>query len=36
MVLYLTLKFAIKHANIGLIKCIIVRCYFIFANSGKP
>ena len=36
MALYLTLKFAIKHADIGLIERVIVRCCLIFAGSGKP
>ncbi len=36
MALYLTLKFAIKHANIGLIKRVIVYYCFIFASSKKP
>ena len=35
MALYLTLKFAIKYANIGLIKRVIIRYYFIFAGGGK-
>ena len=36
MALYFTLKFAIKHANVGLIKRVIIYYYLIFAGSGKP
>ena len=36
MALYLTFKFAIKHADIGLIERVIIRCCLIFAGSGKP
>ena len=36
MALYFTLKFAIKHADIGLIEHIIVYYCLIFASSGKP
>ena len=36
MALYLTLKFAIKYTDIGLIKRVIVYYYFIFTGGGKP
>ena len=35
MEVYLTLKFAIKHADIGLIERVIVRCCLLFAGSAK-
>ena len=35
MEVYLILKFAIKHADIGLIERVIVRCCLLFAGSVK-
>ena len=35
MEVYLTLKFAIKHADIGLIERVIVRCCLLFSGSAK-
>jgi len=35
MEVYFTLKFAIKHADIGLIKWVIVCCCLLFAGSAK-
>jgi hypothetical protein len=35
MEVYLILKFAIKHANIRLIKRVIIYYYLLFAGSAK-
>ena len=35
MEVYFTLKFAIKHTDIGLIKQVIVQCCILFAGSAK-
>ena len=35
MEVYLTLKFAIKHANIGLIKQVVIYYYILFTKSLK-
>ena len=35
MEVYFTLKFAIKHADIKLIKWAIIRYYILFAGSTK-
>jgi len=35
MEVYLTLKFAIKHTDIGLIKWVVICCCILFAGSSK-